>query len=87
MIIREGPVDQENLSPLVGTYRDRCTRLAEIMSGGGRLVIFLHDNPDPDSITAGLMLLRIAEQLQVRAQMVYGGKLARAENRTLVKLL
>ncbi len=87
MILREGPVDQENLSSLVGAYRERCTRLAEIMSGGSRLVIFLHDNPDPDSIAAGLMLLRIAEQLQVRAQMVYGGKLARAENRTLVKLL
>jgi nanoRNase/pAp phosphatase (c-di-AMP/oligoRNAs hydrolase) len=64
-----------------------CDKLEETIRSGKRLVVYLHDNPDPDCIAAGWILSRIAIHLDVRARIVYGGRLGRAENRTLVKLL
>jgi nanoRNase/pAp phosphatase (c-di-AMP/oligoRNAs hydrolase) len=65
---------------------DRDGLRAQIASGK-RLVIFLHDNPDPDAIAAGWLLSRVAESVGRKAVIVYGGRLGRAENRTMVKLL
>ncbi len=62
-------------------------KLQEVIQSGRRLIIFLHDHPDPDAIASGWILSRIAEHLGVRPQIVYGGRLGRAENRTMVKLL
>lgn len=61
--------------------------LAAALRGGRRLWVFAHDNPDPDALAAGWLLTRIAEHLGLRARLVYGGRLGRAENRALVKLL
>ncbi len=61
--------------------------LREVIVGGRRLVIFLHDNPDPDAIAAGWLLAKLAESLDKRAVIVYGGRLGRAENRAMVQLL
>ncbi|MBW1873505.1 MAG: DHH family phosphoesterase [Deltaproteobacteria bacterium] len=57
------------------------------MASGKRLVIFLHDNPDPDALAAGWILQHIGQHLGIRSQIVYSGRLGRAENRTMVKLL
>ncbi|MBN2498464.1 MAG: DHH family phosphoesterase [Deltaproteobacteria bacterium] len=61
--------------------------LKAAISPARRLLVFLHDNPDPDAITAGWLLAKIAESLGKRASLVYGGRLGRAENRTMVKAL
>jgi nanoRNase/pAp phosphatase (c-di-AMP/oligoRNAs hydrolase) len=61
--------------------------LERTIRGAQRLVIFLHDNPDPDAIAAGWLLADIAAALGVRSRIVYGGQLARAENRAMVSLL
>ncbi len=72
---------------MVGTVEGRAERLKEVITSGDRLVIYLHDNPDPDTIASGWMLARLAEQFGTLSKIVYGGHLGRAENRTMVRLL
>ncbi len=62
-------------------------KFAEIVKSGRRLNVFLHDNPDPDSIAAGLIAVRIAAFLGVKARILHGGKIERSENRAMVNLL
>jgi nanoRNase/pAp phosphatase (c-di-AMP/oligoRNAs hydrolase) len=62
-------------------------RLREVIQAGKRLVVFLHNHPDPDALAAGWLLYRIGERLGVRSQIVYGGQITRAENKMMVKLL
>jgi len=64
---------------------EKC--LKAVITSGKRLVIFLHDNPDPDAMAAGWLLRRLSESWGVRAVVVYGGRLGRAENRAMVRLL
>jgi nanoRNase/pAp phosphatase (c-di-AMP/oligoRNAs hydrolase) len=66
---------------------DGCAELKQVIQRGKRLLIFLHDNPDPDAIAAGWLLAHIGAWCGVRTRMVYGGRLSRAENRNMVKLL
>lgn len=68
-------------------YLDGCAKLKQIIQRGKRLLIFLHDNPDPDAIASGWLLAHIGAWCGVPARMVYGGRLSRAENRNMVKLL
>jgi nanoRNase/pAp phosphatase (c-di-AMP/oligoRNAs hydrolase) len=63
-------------------------RVQEVLRRGRRLLIFLHDNPDPDAIAAGWILQHIAKHVGVvRSRILYGGRLGRAENRAMVQLL
>ncbi len=62
-------------------------RLREELEKMQRLVVFLHDNPDPDAIAAGWILSSIAQHLGLETHTIYGGYLGRAENRNMVKLL
>lgn len=62
-------------------------RLESLIRSGRRLVVFLHDNPDPDTIASGWLMARIGEHLGPRSLIVHGGHLGRAENRSMVKLL
>jgi nanoRNase/pAp phosphatase (c-di-AMP/oligoRNAs hydrolase) len=64
-----------------------CTALLEALRDAKRLYVFTHDNPDPDAIAAAWLLCGIAEQLGVRARIVHGGRLGRAENRMMVRRL
>lgn len=72
---------------MAGTTEERAASLRETIMAGERLVVFLHDNPDPDTIASGWMLARLAEQFGRKSRIVYGANLGRAENRTLVRLL
>ena len=63
------------------------SKLEETLRHGKRLNVFLHDNPDPDCMAAGWLLVRIAEHLGLRAHIYHGGTLGRAENRAMVRLL
>jgi nanoRNase/pAp phosphatase (c-di-AMP/oligoRNAs hydrolase) len=62
-------------------------QLLDTIRSGRRLVVFLHDNPDPDAIAAGWIIGELAKHIGVRYRIVYGGKVGRAENRTMVQLL
>jgi len=64
-------------------------RLAAAVKPCGKkgLAVFLHDNPDPDSISSALALQRICAQSRVRCDLYYGGEIARPENRLLVSAL
>ena len=62
-------------------------QLLDIVKSARRLVIFLHNNPDPDAIATGWILGELARSLGVRYRIVYGGKVRRAENRAMVQLL
>ena len=62
--------------------------LLNALGGKRRVVILTHDNPDPDSIAAGMGLHAIVA-LRLRAQptLAFGGIIGRAENRALVDTL
>jgi nanoRNase/pAp phosphatase (c-di-AMP/oligoRNAs hydrolase) len=62
-------------------------RLLAVLHGARRLIVFTHDNPDPDAIASAWLLARIAEHAGLRTRIVYGGRLGRAENRMMVRLL
>jgi nanoRNase/pAp phosphatase (c-di-AMP/oligoRNAs hydrolase) len=68
--------------------RARLDRLVAFARGHRRALILTHDNPDPDSIAAGVALAWLLEQMAgVEAVVAYGGIVGRAENRALVKVL
>jgi nanoRNase/pAp phosphatase (c-di-AMP/oligoRNAs hydrolase) len=53
-----------------------------------RLLIVLHDNPDPDAIASAWALSSLAiEKFNLRTAMTYGGYIGRAENRAMVREL
>jgi nanoRNase/pAp phosphatase (c-di-AMP/oligoRNAs hydrolase) len=64
-------------------------RLAALVAPMGRkgLAVFLHDSPDPDSISSAAALRRICARENVRCALYYGGEIARPENRLLVSAL
>ncbi len=61
--------------------------LEESLAGGRRLLVYLHDNPDPDCLAAGWLLASVGKFFGLKPVLVYGGRLGRAENRAMVKLL
>ena len=62
--------------------------LVEWVRGKGRILIFCHDNPDPDSLATAyalqhLFLVKAGQE----ATIAFGGIIGRGENRTMVRLL
>jgi nanoRNase/pAp phosphatase (c-di-AMP/oligoRNAs hydrolase) len=58
------------------------------LAGRRALLIYTHDNPDPDALAAALGLQRLAEhELGVVATLTYGGIVGRAQNRAMVENL
>jgi nanoRNase/pAp phosphatase (c-di-AMP/oligoRNAs hydrolase) len=71
-----------------GIRRDKLDKLVAFAKGHRRAVILTHDNPDPDSLAAGVALAWLLEQLAgVPAQVAYGGIVGRAENKALIRVL
>lgn len=70
-------------------FRKSSEELKEVISEikDGVLGIVLHDNPDPDAMASGMALKRIAENLGVKAEILYGGNIGHQENRAMVNLL
>jgi nanoRNase/pAp phosphatase (c-di-AMP/oligoRNAs hydrolase) len=48
------------------------------------LGIFMHDNPDPDSIASAMALGRIAFEFGLESRIFHGGKIERADNKVFV---
>jgi nanoRNase/pAp phosphatase (c-di-AMP/oligoRNAs hydrolase) len=68
--------------------RARLDRLIEYARAHRRALVLTHDNPDPDSIAAGVALAYLLHKLAgVETQVAYGGIVGRAENRALVRVL
>ena len=68
--------------------RQRLDRLVHYARSHERALILTHDNPDPDSIAAGVALAHLLEKLAgVEAIVAFGGIIGRSENRALVKVL
>ncbi|MFH1143877.1 MAG: DHH family phosphoesterase [Candidatus Eisenbacteria bacterium] len=63
-------------------------RLAETLAGARRVLILLHNHPDPDALGGALVLRRILQKrLGLDAQLAYGGLIGRAQNRAMVERL
>jgi nanoRNase/pAp phosphatase (c-di-AMP/oligoRNAs hydrolase) len=66
---------------------ERIAKLGEIVSQK-RVLILTHNNPDPDALAAGwAMAYLIQKKYKAHAELAYGGLIARAENRAMVRLL
>jgi nanoRNase/pAp phosphatase (c-di-AMP/oligoRNAs hydrolase) len=63
-------------------------RLAAVLAGRRRALVITHDYPDPDALASGWALVQLlGRKLGIRARLVYGGSIERAENRAMVELL
>jgi nanoRNase/pAp phosphatase (c-di-AMP/oligoRNAs hydrolase) len=66
----------------------KLDRLVQYARAHKRALILTHDNPDPDSIAAGVALAHLLEKLAgVEVIVAYGGIVGRAENRALLRVL
>jgi nanoRNase/pAp phosphatase (c-di-AMP/oligoRNAs hydrolase) len=72
----------------VDQARLKLDRLLEHARGHERALILTHDNPDPDSLAAGVGLAHLLGKLAgAQAEVAFGGIIGRSENRALVKVL
>ena len=72
---------------MIETYR-KLKKLREILQNmNGKLGVFTHDNPDPDSISSAYALREIARNFDVEADILYYGEILHQKNRAMVNLL
>jgi nanoRNase/pAp phosphatase (c-di-AMP/oligoRNAs hydrolase) len=58
------------------------------VAGHPRALILTHDNPDPDAMAGALCLSHLlASRLSIKSRILYGGIIARAANRNMVRAL
>lgn len=64
------------------------TSLLTWVSGRGRILIVVHDNPDPDSLASAMALRHLfAVRLNREAVIAFSGMIGRSENLAMAKLL
>ena len=62
--------------------------LKAVFKDRSSLLVFMQDNPDPDSMAAAIALRKIANSLgNIKCTIVHGGTVGRGENRALAKYL
>ena len=67
---------------------ENLDKIETLFEASKRLLIVLHDNPDPDAIASAWALTRLVEtQYNVKTTMAYGGYVGRSENRAMVREL
>ncbi|MCL4545643.1 MAG: DHH family phosphoesterase [Chloroflexi bacterium] len=77
------PTPKPPMRPLAHTRY--VERLLNAFAESRNPAIVLHDHPDPDAIGSGLALSKLlTDRLHLHATLVFGGVIARAENRALV---
>lgn len=68
--------------------REKFERLLKVSRGHRRALVLTHDNPDPDSMAAGLALAYILDKkFGIESKVAYGGIIGRAENLAFVRVL
>ncbi len=68
--------------------QSRSELLLEVLSEYQRILVVMHDNPDPDAIASGWGIeVLVRERLRKPVRVVGGGAIVRAENRHMVELL
>ena len=72
----------------IENLEEKFAELTEALSGVKNVYLLSHDNPDPDSL-AGMLTLRylLTRHFKIRARMLYGGEIGRAENLNMLRLL
>jgi nanoRNase/pAp phosphatase (c-di-AMP/oligoRNAs hydrolase) len=64
------------------------TRLDQILDGQKKLLVILHNHPDPDALASGFALKYLAEKrYSLQGEIAYGGLISRAENLAMVREL
>jgi len=67
---------------------EKLNKIETLFESSKRLLIVLHDNPDPDAIASAWALTHLVEtQYNVRTTMAYGGYVGRSENRAMIREL
>jgi nanoRNase/pAp phosphatase (c-di-AMP/oligoRNAs hydrolase) len=62
--------------------------IASALKGKRNIIIFTHNNPDPDAIASAWAVQYFLKQsLNIKSKIVYDGFIGRAENKVMVKLL
>lgn len=66
----------------------KSDELLETLRGFDRILVVMHDHPDPDAIASGWGVhVLVQEKLAIPVRLVGGGAIVRAENRHMVDLL
>jgi len=74
---------REKLKSVADTLLNQFDRVLENQK---KLLIVLHNNPDPDALASGLALsYLVKERYNIRSTIAYGGMIGRAENQALVR--
>jgi nanoRNase/pAp phosphatase (c-di-AMP/oligoRNAs hydrolase) len=64
------------------------TKLDQIFDGQKKLLVILHNNPDPDALASALAFSYLTQKrYNVQTDITYGGLIGRAENQAMVKEL
>lgn len=68
--------------------KSKLAYLDEVLSGCERLLILVHDYPDPDAIASAMVLSYLVQnRYNLRNRIAFGGHISRAENRAMVQQL
>lgn len=74
---------REKLKPIAETL---LTQLDRVLENQKKLLIVLHNNPDPDALASGLALSYLVKaRYNIRSTIAYDGMIGRAENQALVR--
>lgn len=76
-----------DLDAVLAGVRERVTARKQGQSGPAQALILPHDNPDPDSLAAGLGLGRLLRREGLEVTIGIAGIIGRAENRAMVREL
>src|SRR5439155_892288 len=72
----------------ISEIQRKLNALIDLVKDEDKVLILMHDNPDPDSIASALGLQYILEQLAKKPSLIgYAGIVGRAENRAMLKYL
>jgi len=86
------PVESMKNQLLIGIKKAESLRKIKLLkktiqNTNGKLGIFTHDNPDPDSIASALALKEISKHFGVEADILYYGEVQHQQNKAMVNLL
>ena len=77
-----------SIAMVISEIQRKLDALVDVVHDEDKVLILMHDNPDPDSIASALGLQYLLEHLANKASLIaYAGIVGRAENRAMLKHL